>query len=118
MQNCTHCKGLTVESQYHEHGIWHREYRCVNCGRYYPVEIKSVAIEIPLEMMGDARKRKPFKRIPEDVLSQAKGLLDAGQHVAKVARAVGLHQASLYKIARRNGWQVVQGKSGPERGRG
>jgi len=119
MQNCRHCKGLTVEASYHEHGVWYREFRCVNCGRYYPAEVKSPATGIPLGMMGDARKRqrKPFKQISEAVLAQAKVLLDAGQCVSKAARTVGIHQASLYKIARRNGWQVVQGKSGPERGR-
>ena len=119
MHNCTHCKGLTVEASYHEHGVWYREFRCVNCCRYYPAEVKSPATGIPLGMMGDARKRqrKPFKQISETVLAQAKVLLDAGQCVSKAARTVGIHQASLYKIARRNGWQVVQGKSGPERGR-
>jgi len=119
MQNCTHCKGLTVEASYHEHGAWHRESRCVNCGRYFPAEVRSAAIEIPPNMIGDARKkqRKPFKRIPDDVLTIVKGLLDAGECVSKAARIVGIHQASLFKIAKRNGWAVVHGKSGPERGR-
>jgi len=119
MQNCPHCKGLTVEASYYEHGVWYREFRCINCGRYYPAEVRSAAIEIPPDMMGDAKRkqRKPFKRISDDVLTIVKGLLDAGQCVSKAARVVGIHQASLFKIARRNGWQVVQGKSGPERGK-
>ena len=62
------------------------------------------------------KRYKPFKRLTESELTQAKVLLDAGQCVSKAARAVGIHQASLYKIARRNGWQVAQGKSGPEKG--
>jgi|SRR3989304_4998120 len=116
MQNCRHCKGLTIESSYHDYGVWHREFRCINCGRYYPTDVRS--IEIPPDMMGRTEKKrsKPFKRMTEAELSQAKELLDAGQSVSKAARTVGLHQASLYKIARRNGWQVVQGKSGPEKG--
>ena len=116
---CPRCKGLTVESSYHEHGVWHREFRCVNCGRYYPAEVRSAAIEIPADMMGDARhkQRKPFKRLTEAEITQAKVLLDAGECVSNAARTVGIHQASLFKIAKRNGWQVAQGKSGPERGK-
>ena len=92
MKLCTHCKGLTVESSYHDHGVWYREFRCVNCGRYYPAEVRSVAIEIPPDIMGDARKkqRKPFKWISDDVLIMVKGLLDAGECVSKAARTVGM----------------------------
>ena len=92
MQNCRHCKGLTVEASYHDHGVWHREFRCINCGRYYPAEVRSVAIEIPPDMMGDAKRkqRKPFKRISDDVLIMVKGLLDAGECVSKAARTVGM----------------------------
>ena len=120
MQNCSHCKGLTIEATFHDHGVWYREFRCINCGRYYPAEVRPAAIEIPLDMMGDTRRkqRKPFNRMTEAELSQAKELLDAGQCVSKAARTVGIHQASLYKIARRNGWQVAHGRSGPERVKG
>src|SRR3990172_1973895 len=107
--SCPRCNGLIVKSQYHNHGVWHREFKCINCGRYYPAEVRSAAIEIPPDMMGDARhkQRKPLKRISDDVLTIVKGLLDASQCVSKAARTVGIHQASLFKIARRNGWQVV-----------
>ena len=114
MKNCTHCKGLVVIDKYIVDCTWYQDYRCVQCARRWPL-VRPVTVKILAE---DRRPKryKPFKRITEAELSQAKVLLDAGECVSKAARAVGIHQASLFKIARRNGWTVTHGKSGPERG--
>ena len=116
VKNCTHCKGLVVIDKYIVDCTWYQDYRCVQCARRWPL-VRPVTVKILAE---DRRPKryKPFKRLTDADLSQAKVLLDAGQCVSKAARAVGIHQASLYKIARRNGWQVAHGKSGPERGKG
>src|SRR3972149_3715093 len=110
MQNCRHCKGLTIESSYHDYGVWHREFRCINCGRYYPTDVRS--IEIPPDMMGRTEKKrsKPFKRMTEAELSQAKELLDAGQSVSKAARWHGVNRRAPRNNRVFRLWQVVQGK--------
>lgn len=38
--NCNHCSGLVVSEEFYNHGVWHREYRCLMCGRYWPIETR------------------------------------------------------------------------------
>lgn len=43
---CQKCKGLLVVERWHDHGVWHEDHRCVNCGRRYPVDVQTVQVEV------------------------------------------------------------------------
>ena len=107
MTHCPRCQGLIVIAQFHDHGAWFREYRCVNCGRYYPVEsmteVATMETRIPDVV-------KPFRKISEAVMAQAKKLLDAGHCVAHAVRATGMSPGGLRTIVIREGWQVVSAR--------
>ena len=115
MQFCPHCKGLIVVDKYIVDCTWYEDYRCAQCARRWPLVRPATVVILAEDKC--SRRHKSFKRITEAELSQAKELLDAGVCVSNAARTVGIYQASLFKIAKRNGWQVAQGKSEPERGR-
>ena len=69
------------------------------------LQVKTAMINVTPDMLGK-KEYKRWKRISEDVLTQAKGLLDAGECISLAAKAVGMIPSSLSKVAKRNGWQV------------
>jgi len=112
--HCPHCKtGHIVIAQFHDHGVWFREHRCVNCGRYYPVEVRSVVVPPELRKPENV---KPWRRISGEIMAQAKKLLDAGHCVAHAARETGMSPWGLRNIVIREGWTVVSARPNRRRG--
>ena len=115
MCNCPRCKGLIVIAQFHDHGVWFREHRCVNCGRTYPIEVKTAMGPVTPEMVKKT-ECKSWRRISESVMAQAKKLLDAGHCVSHVAKATDISPWGLRNIVIREGWTVVSARPNRRRG--
>ena len=96
MKICPRCKGLVVVDKYIVDCTWYQDFRCVQCARRWPLVRPSTVVILAEDRR--PKRYKPFKRITEAELSQAKVLLDAGECVSKAARAVGIHQASLFLL--------------------
>lgn len=103
--NCPHCKGLVIPSEELCHGVKFRSYRCINCGRYYPVQTITNQPHI-----GERSPAIGSNRIPENLLATAKKFLDAGDCVTHAAKKVGISRVGLQYVVKKEGWQVTSGR--------
>lgn len=110
---CLRCKGLLIEHTYYDHGLWHKDMRCLNCGRYYPIHAAVNTVTVTPDM-----KLKQWRRVTQDVIDKAKTLLDAGKCIAVAAKNTGIGRSTLAKIVKRNGWQVISVRPNRKKGGG
>ena len=43
---CNHCSGLVVPEEFYESGVWHKHVKCLMCGRYDHIHVRTVAVEV------------------------------------------------------------------------
>ena len=105
---CPHCTGLLIDNIWHDHGVWHRDMRCINCGRYFPVGLRTTKTNVCMGRQQD--NYKPWKRVKPEVLPKVKELLDNGYNPTETAREVGCHVLTVRKMIAAHGWDYRPGK--------
>ncbi len=70
MQNCTKCNGHVIPESGYDHGVYCRQYRCLMCGRYYPIEIVTAQVDVNMGRITEHLGGMP--KISADKIAQAK----------------------------------------------
>lgn len=107
MKSCPHCQGHLVTVEQYEHGVRTQDYRCLMCGRYYPVSVVTAQVDV---VVGRLREYKPWKAVPDEKKVRARKLLTTGMCIEHVAKRVQMNAVTLRKLVKREGLAVVSAR--------
>lgn len=111
MKSCPHCQGYLEPDRQYEHGVYVYSYRCLMCGRYYPIQTVTAQVDVAV---GRLQEYKPWKLVPDEKKVKARELLATGMYIEQVAKNVNMCPETLRKLVKKEGLQVVSAR--PNRG--
>lgn len=111
MQSCPRCQGHLVTVEQYDHGVRFQDYRCLMCGRYWPIQTVMAQVDVAV---GRLQEYKPWKPVSDDKKVRARELLTTGICIEHVAKRVQMNAVTLRKLVKREGLAVVSAR--PRRG--